>query len=51
MSDAIFRDSDVDLSFRAKRFAGKAVIYALLIAWAIVCLFPIYWILLTSLME
>ena len=48
MSDAIFRDSEADLSFRTQRLAGKAVIYALLIAWAIVCLFPIYWTVTTS---
>ena len=48
MSDAIFRDSDVDLSFRARRFAGKTLIYTLLIAWAIICLFPIYWTITTS---
>lgn len=48
MSDAIFRDSDLDLSFRARRFAGKAAIYTLLIAWAVICLFPIYWTVTTS---
>jgi len=48
MSDAIFRDSDVDLSFRARRFAGKTLIYTLLIAWAIICLLPIYWTITTS---
>ncbi len=48
MSDAIFRDSEADLSFRASRFGGKAVIYALLIFWTIVCLFPIYWTITTS---
>lgn len=48
MSDAIFRDSEADRSFRARRFAGKTVIYLLLIVWAIVCLFPIYWTITTS---
>jgi len=48
MSEAIFRDSDSDLAFRARRFAGKTVIYALLIVWAIICLFPIYWTITTS---
>ncbi|MBL8578373.1 MAG: carbohydrate ABC transporter permease [Mesorhizobium sp.] len=48
MSEAIFRDSESDRAFRAKRFTGKALIYILLIAWAIVCLFPIYWTITTS---
>lgn len=48
MSQAIFRDSESDRSFKAKRLAGKTVIYLLLIAWAIVCLFPIYWTITTS---
>jgi multiple sugar transport system permease protein len=48
MSEQIFRDSDADLSFRARRFAGKTIIYLLLIAWAVVCLFPIYWTVTTS---
>lgn len=48
MSEAIFRDSESDRSFKAKRLAGKTVIYLLLIAWAIVCLFPIYWTITTS---
>lgn len=48
MSEAIFRDGESDLSFRAGRFAGKTVIYLLLVAWAIICLFPIYWTATTS---
>lgn len=48
MSDAIFRDSEGDATFRVQRTAGKAIIYLLLIVWAIVCLFPIYWTVTTS---
>ncbi len=48
MSEAIFRDSDSDRSFRARRIAGKTVIYTLLFIWAIICLFPIYWTVTTS---
>lgn len=48
MSEQIFHDSDADRAFRAKRFAGKTVIYLLLIFWTIVCLFPIFWTLTTS---
>ena len=48
MSEQIFRDSESDLSFRGRRFAGKTLIYALLILWTIICLFPIYWTITTS---
>jgi multiple sugar transport system permease protein len=48
MSEAIFRDGGAERSSNASRFAGKTVIYLLLIAWAIVCLFPIYWTITTS---
>ena len=48
MSEAIFRDSEADLKFRTRRFAGKTLVYILLIAWAIICLFPIYWTATTS---
>ena len=48
MSDAVFRDSEADRAFRAKRFTGMTVVYLLLIAWAIICLFPIYWTITTS---
>jgi hypothetical protein len=39
MSEPVFRDGESDLSFKAGRFAGKTLIYVLLIAWTIVCLF------------
>ena len=48
MSEAIFRDTEGDATFRARRFGGRFLIYLLLIAWAIVCLFPIYWTITTS---
>ena len=48
MSEAIFRDVPADRSSNARLFAGKALIYGLLIGWAIVCLFPIYWTATTS---
>lgn len=48
MSEAIFRDDGADRTSNAGRFASKTVIYLLLIAWAIVCLFPIYWTITTS---
>lgn len=50
MTDAtqIFRDGEADRAFRAKWWAGRAAIYAVLILWAVICLFPIYWTLTTS---
>lgn len=48
MTEAIFRDSEADLAFRAKWALGRTAIYALLILWAIICLFPIYWTITTS---
>lgn len=44
----IFHDSDSDRAFRAKWYLGRAAIYAVLILWAFICLFPIYWTLTTS---
>ncbi len=44
----IFHDSASDHSFRPKWFSGRLAVYALLILWALICLFPIYWTLTTS---
>ena len=48
MTQPIFRDSEADLAFRAKWMLGRTAIYGLLILWAIICLFPIYWTITTS---
>jgi multiple sugar transport system permease protein len=45
---AIFKDSPADRAFRAKWWTGRIVIHAVLIFWAIICLFPIYWTITTS---
>jgi multiple sugar transport system permease protein len=45
---AIFKDSDADRSHRARWFASRVLIYGVLILWAIICLFPIYWTVTTS---
>lgn len=47
-SDQIFHDSAADRTFRPKRVLGRTAIYAILIIWAIICLFPIYWTITTS---
>lgn len=47
-SSQIFHDSAADRRFRAKWFTGRVAIYAVLLFWAFICLFPIYWTLTTS---
>ena len=44
----IFYDSPGDQAFRARWWTGRATVYALLILWSFICLFPIYWTLTTS---
>lgn len=48
LTTQIFHDSQTDLSHRAKWVLGRGSVYALLILWALICLFPIYWTLTTS---
>jgi multiple sugar transport system permease protein len=45
---AIFHDGDSDLAYKAKWYTSRVVIYGLLIGWAIICIFPIYWTITTS---
>lgn len=44
----VFHDSEADKAFRPAWALGRVAIYAILIAWAIICLFPIYWTVTTS---
>ena len=44
----VFRDSDTDRAFRAKWWSGRVLLYAALLIWAFLCLFPIYWTITTS---
>ena len=44
----IFRDHAADRAFRPGFALGRMGIYALLAAWAVICLFPIYWTVTTS---
>ena len=48
-STQIFYDSERDLTHRVKWWSGRVVVYGLLILWAVICLFPIYWTASTSL--
>lgn len=45
---AIFKDTEADQSFRAKWWVNRLAVYGVLILWAIICLFPIYWTITTS---
>lgn len=48
MSGAAVQVEQSEAGARAARLAGRTLIYILLIAWTIVCLFPIYWTATTS---
>lgn len=51
MSDApvpIFTDSESDRGFRARWYTERLLIYAALLLWAVICIFPIYWTATTS---
>jgi multiple sugar transport system permease protein len=48
MTAQIFHDSTTDASFRAKWWTGRIALYAALLLWAFICLFPIYWTATTS---
>ena len=48
MTTQIFHDAPSDIGHRTKWWTGRLAVYAILIIWAIICLFPIYWTLTTS---
>lgn len=48
MVEQIFHDAATDITHRAKWWSGRFAIYTVLILWAVICLFPIYWTLTTS---
>jgi multiple sugar transport system permease protein len=45
---AIMKDHDAERAVRLRWWASRTAIYAALILWAFVCLFPIYWTVTTS---
>ncbi len=47
-SAPIFRDHAEDRPPRLAWYASRAAIYGMLILWAVICLFPIYWTITTS---
>ncbi len=48
MAIQVFHDSEADRSFRPGWASRRIVIYGILILWAFICLFPIYWTVTTS---
>lgn len=48
MEKQIFHDSEADLAHKAKWFTARFAIYAALLIWTVICLFPIYWTITTS---
>jgi multiple sugar transport system permease protein len=45
---AIFKDHDADRQVNAKWWASRIAIYAALLTWTVICLFPIFWTITTS---
>lgn len=48
MGTQIFKDGESDRKFRPKWFLSRTMVYGILILWAFICLFPIYWTATTS---
>ncbi|WP_298838009.1 carbohydrate ABC transporter permease [uncultured Roseobacter sp.] len=45
---AVFKDHDADHRVKTKWWASRIAIYAALLTWAVICLFPIFWTITTS---
>lgn len=45
---AIFKDHDADRQINTKWWASRIAIYAALLTWTVICLFPIFWTITTS---
>lgn len=45
---AIFKDHDLDRRVKIKWWSSRVAIYTVLIVWAVICFFPIYWTITTS---
>jgi len=45
---AIFEDHDTDRQVNTKWWASRIAIYAALLTWTVICLFPIFWTITTS---
>ena len=48
MTEPIFTDKESDLTYKARFWTSRVFIYGILIIWAIISIFPIYWTITTS---
>jgi multiple sugar transport system permease protein len=48
VTQAVFRESESDIAYKARWWTSRAAIYGILIVWTIICIFPIYWTITTS---
>lgn len=48
MAAQIFKDSEVDRNYRPIWYLGRGLVYTVLIVWAVICLFPIFWTITTA---
>ncbi len=48
MGTQIFHDSDGDRAYRSRRISGRMIVYGILVLWAFISIFPIYWTITTS---
>ena len=48
MAAQIFKDSEADRNYRPAWYLGRGLVYTVLIFWAVICLFPIFWTITTA---
>lgn len=48
MAAQIFKDSEADRNYRPVWYLGRGLVYTVLIVWAVICLFPIFWTITTA---
>ena len=48
MAAQIFKDSEADRNYRPVWYLGRGLVYTVLIIWAVICLFPIFWTVTTA---
>lgn len=48
MAAQIFKDSEADRNYRPAWYLGRGLVYTVLIVWAVICLFPIFWTMTTA---
>ena len=48
MAAQIFKDSEADRNYRPVWYLGRGLVYMVLIVWAVICLFPIFWTVTTA---